>query len=278
VARQRLGQHFLASEAWREKIARAVLPPSVKADSRAGGVWIEIGAGHGEMTTLLAGYAGRLITIELDEKLLPGLYALAERLGNASVISGDVLLLDLAKLAAGKSYHVYGNIPYYITSPIVHHLFAGDKPEAAFLVMQLEVAARLTARPGSRDYGYLSAFTQFYAHSEILLRIPPGAFRPPPKVASALVSLRVPGEGSALGVNDEPAFIEFLKTCFSQKRKTLRNNLRAMALDGRAAELLEECGIRSDARAEQLGLPEMARLFARVQQLGERWEHRPSGR
>jgi 16S rRNA (adenine1518-N6/adenine1519-N6)-dimethyltransferase len=262
MARQRLGQHFLASEAWREKIARAVLAPHCK-----GGVWIEIGAGHGEMTALLAKQAAGVVAIELDEKLLPGLRELAARLGNVIVISGDVLLLDLFELAEGRSYRVYGNIPYYITSPIVHHLFArAEKLEAAFLVMQLEVAARLTAHPGVRDYGYLSAFTQFYSRSEILLRIPRGAFRPPPEVQSALVELRVPGERASLGITDEAAFVEFLKKCFSQKRKTLRNNLRAVARNGPAERLLDECGIRRDARAEQLGLVEMARLFARVQE------------
>jgi 16S rRNA (adenine1518-N6/adenine1519-N6)-dimethyltransferase len=263
-----LGQHFLAGAGWREKIARAVLSPRGDADKGSGGVWIEIGAGHGEMTSLLSKHAGSVVAIEFDEKLLPGLRRLAAQLGNVSVVSADVLSLDLAELAGGQTYRVYGNIPYYITSPIVHHLFARNgKLEAAFLVMQLEVATRLAARPGGREYGYLSAFTQFHAKSELLLRIPPGAFRPPPKVASALVALRVPGEGAALGVNDEPVFVEFLKACFSQKRKTLRNNLRAIAPDERAERLLEECGIRRDARAEQLGLAEMARLFARVQQL-----------
>jgi 16S rRNA (adenine1518-N6/adenine1519-N6)-dimethyltransferase len=261
-----LGQHFLGDAGWRERIARAVLSPRVQAGGSADGVWIEIGAGHGEMTALLASQASRVVAIELDAKLLPGLRALAARLGNVSVVSGDVLSLDLEELAGGRSFRVYGNIPYYITSPIVHHLFARpERLEAAFLVVQLEVATRLAARPGRRDYGYLSAFTQFHARGEILLRIPPGAFRPPPKVASALVALRLPGEGATLGVNDEPAFVEFLKGCFAQKRKTLRNNLRAVAPDGRAELLLEECGIRREARAEQLGLAEMARLFARLQ-------------
>jgi 16S rRNA (adenine1518-N6/adenine1519-N6)-dimethyltransferase len=259
-----LGQHFLADAAWRERIARAVLAPAAAGGD---GVWIEIGAGHGEMTALLARQASRVVAVELDEKLLPGLRELAVRLGNVTVAVGDVLSLDLGALAEGRRFRVYGNIPYYITSPIVHHLFASSVlPEAAFLVMQREVAERLAARPGTRDYGYLSAFTQFYARSEIVLRIPRGAFRPPPKVESALVALRLPGERAGLGVRDEAAFVEFLKCCFSQKRKTLRNNLRSLVANGRAETLLEECGIRPDARAEQLSLAEMARLFARVQE------------
>jgi len=269
VARQRLGQHFLAGAGWRERIARAVLSPPSGPHPSADGVWIEIGAGHGEMTALLASQASHVVAIELDAKLLPPLRALAARLGNVSVVSGDVLSLNLGDLAGGRRFCVYGNIPYYITSPIVHHLFAPPSPpghlDAAFLVVQLEVAERLTARPGRREYGYLSAFTQFHARSGILLRIPPGAFRPPPKVASALVALRLPGERATLGVNDEPAFVEFLKGCFAHKRKTLRNNLRAIVPPGRAELLLAECGIPREARAEQLSLPELARLFARVQ-------------
>jgi 16S rRNA (adenine1518-N6/adenine1519-N6)-dimethyltransferase len=260
VARQRLGQHFLGA-GWRERVIDAALGRAASAD----GVWIEIGAGHGEMTALLASQASSVVAIELDAKLLPGLRALAARLGNVSVVSGDVLSMNLEDLAGGQRFRVYGNIPYYITSPIVHHLFARpERLEAAFLVMQLEVAERLAARPGRREYGYLSAFTQYYAESEILLRIPRGAFRPPPEVASALVALRLPGQRATLGVRDEAAFVEFLKGCFAQKRKTLRNNLRAMTPAGRAEALLAECGIAREARAEQLSLPELARIFAGV--------------
>jgi 16S rRNA (adenine1518-N6/adenine1519-N6)-dimethyltransferase len=273
VARQRLGQHFLAGAGWRERLARAVLSPR---DADGGGVWIEIGAGHGEMTALLARQASRVIAIELDAKLLPGLRALAAELGNVSVVSGDVLEMDFGELAGGWRYRVYGNIPYYISSPIVHHLFA--RPEglqAAFLVVQREVAERLTARPGRREYGYLSAFAQFHARAEILMRIPPGAFRPPPKVDSALVALRLPGERAALPVGDEAAFVKFLKVCFAQKRKTLRNNLRPVAPGGRAEQLLAERGIAPGARAEELSVRELAGLFGALRQ-GVRDESRSS--
>jgi 16S rRNA (adenine1518-N6/adenine1519-N6)-dimethyltransferase len=273
VAPQRLGQHFLASAAWRERIARLVLGPnSAAAWSKVGGpaaasrredLWVEIGAGHGEMTSLLAAQVGRLIAIELDPRLLPRLQEHTAKLPNVTVTAGDVLALDLTELTEGERFRAYGNLPYYITSPIVHRLLAqADRLEAAFLVVQLEVAERMTAHPGSRDFGYFSAFTQFYSRPEILLRIPPGAFQPPPKVSSALVALRLPGERTKLGITDEAGFLKFLKVCFAQKRKTLRNNLRSLMPQEEAAELLHECGIGASARAEEIGVAEFARLFA----------------
>jgi len=270
VARQRLGQHFLASAGWRERIARLVIGATgagrIAGPSEAAppsDLWIEIGAGHGEMTSLMARQAGRLIAIELDPKLLPRLREQTADLPNVTIVEGDVLALDFGELAGGKHFHAYGNLPYYITSPIVHRLLAhADRLRGAFLVVQHEVAVRMTASPGSRDYGYLSTFTQFYSHPEILLRIPPGAFKPPPKVESALLALRLPGERSRLNVKDEAQFMEFLKACFAQKRKTLRNNLRPLMAGERAATLLRECGIPASARAEEMSLPQFARLFA----------------
>ncbi len=271
VARQRLGQHFLASAAWRERIARLVLPatpPDGEISANDGGserrdLWIEIGAGHGEMTSLLARKAGRLIAIELDPKLLSRLREQTARLPNVEVIAGDILAVDLAALIGPQRFRAYGNLPYYITSPIVQRLLAqADRLEAAFLVVQLEVGARMTARPGSRDYGYFSAFTQLYSKPEILLRIPPGAFQPPPEVSSALVALHLPGERSQLDITDDARFLKFLKACFAQKRKTLRNNLRSLMPQERATAVLRGCGIALNARAEELGLAQFARLFA----------------
>ena len=214
------------------------------------------------MTELLAQHARRLIAIELDAKLLPRLQETAERLGNVSVVPGDVLTLDLAELAGGEHFSVYGNLPYYITSPIVHRLLqCADRLDAAFLVMQLEVAERLVAKPGTRDYAYFSAIVQYYSQAQIRLKIPAGAFRPPPKVASALVSLRPPGERRSLGIADDAAFGHFLKGCFAQKRKTLRNNLRAMMDEERAGKVLRDAAIAPNARAEELKLTQFARLF-----------------
>lgn len=273
MAPRRLGQHFLASAAWRERIARLVLGAAPSADIAAPAhgpvrkdLWIEIGAGHGEMTSLLAPSVGRLIAIELDPQLLPRLREQTANLPHVKVVAGDVLAIDIAELTGGERFRVYGNLPYYITSPIVHRLLEhADRLESAFVVVQFEVAARMTARPGSRDYGYFSTFTQFYSRPETLLRIPPGAFQPPPKVSSALVRLCLPGERSRLHIGDEAAFLKFLKICFAQKRKMLRNNLRTVVTPEKATTLLRHCGIPPTARAEEIGLAEWARLFAAME-------------
>jgi len=275
VARQRLGQHFLANAGWRERIARLVSgrvglgeseTSMAGVSSPRGHLWIEIGAGHGEMTSLLARQASRLIAIELDPKLLPRLREQTSGIPNVEVVASDVLALDFAKLTGVERFRVYGNLPYYITSPIVHRLFDhADRLEAAFLVVQLEVAARMAARPCTRDYGYFSAFTQFYSKPEILLRIPPGAFQPPPKVSSALVALRLPGERSQLRIENETGFLKFLKVCFAQKRKTLRNNLRSLMPQERATTLLRECGMTLNIRAEEMTLTQFRQVFAAVE-------------
>lgn len=271
VTPQPLGQHFLADSAWRERIGRAVLPPLPSVDAERRGLWIEIGAGHGEMTALLAQHARHVIAIELDPNLLSDLRAATARLANVSVVPGDVLSLDLGRLAADPafggepdgSFVVYGNLPYYITSPIVHHLFQNAaRLRSAFLVVQLEVAERMAANPGSRAYGYFSAFTQLYSHPAIVLRIPPGAFQPPPQVESALIALRIPGERAHLSLSDEPAFLRFLKVCFAQKRKTIKNNLRSAWPADVVDSALRQACISPGARAEELTLTEFARLFA----------------
>lgn len=254
---EKLGQHFLADASWQERIARAV-----RADD---GVWLEIGAGHGEMTTRLAQRASKVFAIELDPRLAGRLREVTAPCKNVEVVEGDVMAVDLEKLTGGKRHSVYGNLPYYITSPILHRLFEHvERIAAIHIVIQFEVAARIVAPPGRRDYGYLSVVSQWFTQPEIAFRIPPGAFRPPPKVASALVSFRMPGERAKNSLADENAFLDFVKECFAQKRKTLRNNLRAR-LAGRADDVLREAGLSSDARAEQLTISQFANLFQLAQ-------------
>ena len=250
---EKLGQHFLTDTSWQERIARAV-----RIDD---GVWVEIGAGHGEMTTRLARRASKVFAIEIDSRLARRLREVAAPCKNVEVVEGDVMALDLEKLTGGERFSVYGNLPYYITSPILHRLFEhAERIAAIHIVIQFEVAVRIVARPGRRDYGYLSVASQWFGQPEIAFRIPPAAFRPPPKVASALVSFGMPGARAKQSVVDENAFLDFVKECFAQKRKTLRNNLRAR-LGTRAEEILQEAGLSPDARAEQLTVSQFAALF-----------------
>jgi 16S rRNA (adenine1518-N6/adenine1519-N6)-dimethyltransferase len=266
MARQRLGQHFLADPEWREQIARAIrvspqsLAPSVPALNQPY-CWIEIGAGHGEMTEHLASAGVPVCAIELDAPLVAGLQVLAARFPNLRIVQSDILETDIAALAAGRRIRIYGNLPYYITSPILHRLFAfADLIDEVHIVIQAEVALRLAAEPNSKLYGYLSVATQFYARPEFVLRIPRAAFRPAPGVGSALVTLRFPGERRNLGQIDDARFLDFVKSCFSQKRKTLVNNLRSLANPVRVREALASLNLRPDARAEQLSVSNLAAL------------------
>jgi 16S rRNA (adenine1518-N6/adenine1519-N6)-dimethyltransferase len=270
MARQRLGQHFLGDEGWREQIARAirVSPHAMQAGATANtkdSCWIEIGAGHGEMTEHLLKSGAPVTAVELDSPLIKRLESLAEFQRNLKVVHGDILTTDLATIAGGKRMRIYGNLPYYITSPILHHFFEyAALIDEIHVVIQLEVAQRLVAHPGSKSYGYLSVLTQYYARPDLALRIPRGAFRPPPEVDSALVSLRLPGGNAKLKVEDELAFLEFVKVCFAQKRKTLANNLRVICEPAHTHEILKSLKLREDARAEQLSVEELAAVFRAV--------------
>lgn len=270
MARQRLGQHFLGDPGWREKIARAIrvsphgMQPAPQSSSKDF-CWVEIGAGHGEMTEHLLRSGAPVIAVELDPLLISSLQRLAQKNPNLIVVPGDVLEIDLAALAGGRRIRLYGNLPYYITSPILHHFFQfASYIDEAYILIQLEVAERLTARPGTKQYGYLSIVTQFYARADFELRLPPGAFSPPPEIASALVTLRFPGENARLQLADAPAFLEFVKTCFVQKRKTLPNNLRSLATPAQVRQILKELNLREDARAEQLTVPQFVALHRAI--------------
>jgi 16S rRNA (adenine1518-N6/adenine1519-N6)-dimethyltransferase len=250
---QPLGQHFLGDAGWRARILEAIAPASDQ-------VWVEIGAGGGEMTCELVGRVGRLIAIELDARMVERLRSATAGMG-VEIVSGDVLALDLVKIA-GPRFRVYGSLPYYITSPILRRLFdIVDHIEEIDVVIQLEVAQRVAARPKSRDYGWLSVLAQYYTRPEILLRIPPGAFRPPPKVESALVRMRPPGEKARLGIADEGRFLQFAAACFAHKRKTLVNNLKARYGADKVRGALVGMGLGERARAEEMGVGEIAGVF-----------------
>jgi 16S rRNA (adenine1518-N6/adenine1519-N6)-dimethyltransferase len=270
MPRQRLGQHFLADLDWREQIARAirVSPHSTVPLPKDEHCWIEIGAGHGEMTRLLLALGGPVTAIELDPALASGLRRLTKEFPNLTVVSSDILKTDIAAIASGRRIRVYGNLPYYITSPILHHLFNfAAIIDEIHLVIQTEVAQRLAAQPGTRDYGYLSVVTQFYTRPEFVFEIPSEAFQPPPKVTSALVTLRLPGERPKLALKDNDRFLDFVKLSFSQKRKTLVNNLRSLAKPESLRVTFASLGLRPDVRAEQLAVAQLAALHARVEDL-----------
>lgn len=239
---QKLGQHFLANSSILERIAAAACPNPVP-------LVIEIGPGRGALTEKLLQRAERVVAIELDPALVEHLRSRFDQ--RLEVVHSDVLAADLT---AWSPAPIVGNLPYYITSPILGKVVRREFPRAVFL-MQKEVAERLTAGPGSRDYGYLTVHTALFAHARLLFTVKPGAFRPPPKVDSAVVLL----EPRTPAVTDPDAFLRFASACFRQKRKTLRNNLAEM-YPREAVDALPEAG----ARAEQLSVGELVNIYQRL--------------
>ncbi len=259
---QRLGQHFLVDAAWRGRVLDAL-------QVAASDSWIEIGSGRGEMTAELVRRAARVFAIEKDPPLAHHLRRLAATTPNLTLLQADVLKVDFEALmsrseqaAPGARILVYGSLPYYITSPILHRLF----PHAArlagiYVIIQQEVAERLVSRPATREYGYLSVAAQFYTRPEIALTIPPGAFRPPPRVTSSLMRMRAPGAGAQLGISDPREFLGFVQACFAQKRKKLLNNLQALAPRAQAVTWLAAAQAPAAARAEELTLAQLASVW-----------------
>lgn len=205
--------------------------------------------------------AKQIVAIEIDPVLVEYLRSKYDHEPRVKIIQSDVLKADLTQWG---SMVVAGNIPYYITSPIVERVLSlrGLVRRAVFLV-QKEVAERIVSGPGSRDYGYLSVATQFYAETELLFTVPPGAFRPPPKVDSAVVRLIPRAARASLAIANPERFLKFVGMCFRQKRKTLRNNLLGAYDDARLRGLPE-----SGKRAEQLSLADLQRLFETLNTAG----------
>lgn len=264
-ARPPLGQHFLADERLRREILDLL-------DPRPEDCWLEIGAGNGEITLPLAATGGALTAVERDATLVESLREALKPFPRARVVSADVLQLSLPSLAGEmgcQRVRVYGNLPYYITSPILRLLFnAADVVADIHVLVQREVAERLVARPHGRDYGYLSVLTQYHAAPEVLRIVPAGAFRPPPRVESALVEMRLPGGGAKLGIEQPDRFLRFVGTCFHLKRKTLVNNLRGTVAAEQVQAVLAAMGLAPRARAEELSLTQFADLYRRLHSAG----------
>jgi len=268
--RPKLGQHFLISDSYRRRIIEAL---RLHTDDLV----IEIGPGRGAMTALLAARARQVVAIELDPSLAEELKRQVKQ-KNVEILTGDILTTDLAALCRAhqaEKCFVFGNLPYYITSPILHRLFAfWSSIRAMALLVQREVAERLAATPGTRAYGYLSVLTHLNSQPRIVLGVPPGAFVPPPKVQSALVSfpmrstlpewLQAPALLSASTAEGEAEFLGFVKRCFAQKRKNLLNNLAGTYTRERAGRALAALNLPLTIRAEQLTLEQFGGLFHRL--------------
>ena len=244
---RRLGQHFLARTSVLQRIASvAVSSPDLAV--------LEIGPGRGALTQFLIPAASRVVAVEVDQVLVHYLQEKFRGEANFSVVQGDVLQTDLTQWGPVS---VAGNLPYYITSPIIERILAlGPLLLNAVFLIQKEVADRIVSGPGSRDYGYLSVSCQVLAETKYITTVPPAAFRPPPKVDSAVIQL-LPREQPL--VPDVPGFLKFASACFKQKRKTLRNNL-APVYGKERIEAQPEAGLR----AEQLSVDQLASLYQRL--------------
>src|SRR5580765_7069164 len=263
----KLGQHFLGSE---DLAIRVVDALGDVADSTV----LEIGPGRGILTAMLAKRARRLIAVELDRVLAAQLRLKFGMSRNVEIIEADVLAIDFDSLFGPKPglsqpgielrpqpVKVVGNLPYYITSDILLRLFEFSKYFDSIVIMvQREVADRIAAEPGGRDYGILSATAQLYARVENLFTLPPGAFVPPPKVHSSVLRLTIDPQQEKLGVAGD-GFIDFLRLSFGQKRKTLWNNLREKYEEAGLKRALVEAKVKPTARAETLSLEESAAIY-----------------
>jgi 16S rRNA (adenine1518-N6/adenine1519-N6)-dimethyltransferase len=266
----KLGQNFLVDPSAAQRIVDALGDISKS-------IVLEIGPGRGAITEILAQSAGRLIAIEYDRKLAAQLRMAYSRVPNVEVIEADVLSVDFDTIIQGDlggisdrqntpptKARIVGNLPYYITSDILLKLFEFHRNFDSIVIMvQREVADRISATPGNSEYGLLSATAQLYTDVEKLFTLSPEAFAPPPKVHSSVLRLRVNPKAESLGV--EPGeFINFLKLGFAQKRKTLVNNLKPHVDEERLKNALKELKLRADVRAEAVSLEKMAGLFKSV--------------
>lgn len=256
-AKPKLGQNLLIDHEAAERIAAALGDVS-------GQTVIEIGPGSGAITGALAARAGHVLAVELDAEFAAGLRSRfpAERV---TIVEQDVLRFDFAaaQARAGMKLRVAGNLPYYITSPILLKLAASHAAlDLAVLMVQREVAARVTAAPGSRDYGLLSVTVQVHGPAEPLFTLPPASFSPPPAVHSTVFRWRFAPRFAELGIAEPTGFLRFARRAFAHKRKTLANNLRAAGFAPHAvAAAMGHAGVDPRVRAEALPLEALASLW-----------------
>jgi len=250
--RKRFGQNFLTDLKLREFIVNSAF--IVKSDTV-----LEIGPGRGELTGIIAVRAP-VIAVEIDRDLVKLLRSRFETNKNVEIIEGDILSFDFKALPV-KKIKVIGNVPYYITTPIIFKLLENkEKVEIAVLTIQKEVAERLGASPGSKDYGVLTIMVGMYAEVEILKIIPAAAFYPAPQVDSAVISVK-PREFMRASVKNPASFEKLVKTAFQQRRKNIRNALvRFGAEKEKVKSILNSCGINENSRPEDVSIEEFAKL------------------
>jgi 16S rRNA (adenine1518-N6/adenine1519-N6)-dimethyltransferase len=245
-----LGQHFLHERGVIDKIVLAV-------DPKPGDRLFEIGPGQGAITFPLLRRHGALTVIEFDRDLITPLMESAEGIGELTIIHKDVLKVDFGKLAGdGAPIRLVGNLPYNISSPILFHVLEhAEAVRDMHFMLQKEVVDRMAAPPGSKVYGRLSVMLQAVCRVTPLFTVAPGAFRPPPKVDSAVVRI-VPRPRDEIGIADPALFENLVRDAFGQRRKTLRNAVQALCTGAD----IEAAGLRPDARAEQLAVADFVRL------------------
>ena len=248
-AKKHLGQNFLHERGVVAKIVQAI-------DPQPGDRIVEIGPGQGALTFPLLDRHGALTAIEFDRDLLAPLAQAAQAHGALTLIPADVLTVDFTALADGGQIRLAGNLPYNLSSPILFHaLEHAQAIRDMHFMLQKEVVDRMAAPPGSKVYGRLSVMLQAYCTVTPLFKVPPGAFRPAPKVDSAVVRL-VPRAPETIGIDDPRRFTAIVRAAFGQRRKTLRNALADEADEA----VIEAAGLAPGARAEQLSVAEFVRL------------------
>lgn len=258
---KKFGQNFLIDPHVLEKIVEAA---GIGPDDFV----LEIGPGIGTMTQYLCEHAGKVMAVEIDRKLMEILEETLSAYDNVTVVNEDILKLDIAKIAEeennGKPIKVVANLPYYITTPIIMELFESKVPlDSVTVMVQKEVAERMQAEPGTKEYGALSLAVQYYAEAEIVANVPPNCFMPRPNVGSAVIRLTC-HKTSPVEVLDERFLFRVIRASFNQRRKTLQNGLGNDASlpinKTQVAEALEEMGLSATIRGETLSLEEFARL------------------
>jgi len=252
-----LGQNFLIDKNIQKKITSACALSSED-------IVLEIGAGMGDLTEHLAATAKRVYALEVDRRLFPILEARLKTHSNCRVLKGDILEFDINKFLQDnqekQKIKVIGNIPYYISSPIIEHLIQyRDNIDTVFMTVQKEFGRRVNASAGSKEYGSFSCFVQYYAQTRIIFEIKKGSFKPSPKVDSCFLSLEF-REKPPVAVKSEEMFFKLIRSAFNQRRKTLRNSLADFITLDSLEAFLDKEGIGRNARPEELTLDEFARL------------------